>query len=442
MTTALLLTTWLPLLLAGLLITIALLIFLFVKWQYRNMSRDKKYYNNLFEHATEGIILTDNKARIFLVNPAAQKIFGYSEEEMTGKSIELLIPQKYHHNHRQHQTNYYKHPQVRPMGKGRDLSAVRKDGSEFPVEVSLSYFKDKGKTFVIAFVMDITVRKQAEERLIQANKELLAMNEETQKLNEELENKVSERTLMLQEALQQVETSLEKERELSDIKSRFVSMASHEFRTPLSTVLFSASLLGKYLTTEEQDKRNRHIHKIKESVKHLNAILEDFLSLGKLNEGHIAPSFQEFSVKELIEAVLEEMNDLLKPGQKFIFTSDRLSLFYSDSRLLKNILINLLSNAIKYSPDQSAIRVEASYNDRQLTINIRDKGIGISREDQEHLFSSFFRGKNATNIKGTGLGLHIVKRYLDLLGGEVALQSEENKGTTVTIIIPEHPQNV
>ena len=428
------------LLLAGLLVIIVLLIFL--KRQYRNMSRDKKYYNNLFEHATEGIILTDNKARIFLVNPAAQKIFGYSEEEMTGKPIELLIPQKYHHNHRQHQTNYYKHPQVRPMGKGRDLSAIRKDGSEFPVEVSLSYFKDKGKTFVIAFVMDITVRKQAEERLIQANKELMEMNKETQMLNEELENKVSERTLMLQEALQQVEASLEKERELSDIKSRFVSMASHEFRTPLSTVLFSASLLGKYITTEEQDNRERHIQKIKQSVKHLNAILEDFLNLGKLNEGHIEPSFQKFSAKEVIETVIEEMSDLLKPGQEFTFSADPIPLIHSDSRLLKNILINLLSNAIKYSPERSAIEIIASYTNKQLTISIRDTGIGISQEDQEHLFNSFFRGKNVTNIKGTGLGLHIVKRYLGLLGGEVVLQSEENKGTTVTIIIPEHSQNV
>lgn len=398
------------------------------------MVRTKEYYNNLFEHATEGIILADEQAQIFLANPAAQKIFGYSEAEMIGQSIEMLIPQRFHHNHRKYQHNYYKHPQIRPMGEGRDLSAVRKDGTEFPVEVSLSYFKDQEKTFVIAFVMDITVRKQAEERLIQANKELLQMNEK-------LEDKVQERTLMLQEALKKVEDSLEKEKELSDIKSRFVSMASHEFRTPLSTILFSASLLGKYVTTEEQSNRDRHIHKIKEAVKHLNAILEEFLSLGKLNEGHITADIREFDVKELMITVIDEMKDLLKQGQEFNFSYKGTTLLHSDNQLLKNILINLLSNAIKYSPEQTAIDVITSFEDGHLVIGIRDRGIGISQEDQEYLFTSFFRGKNVSNIKGTGLGLHIVKRYLDLLDGQIMLLSEENKGTTVTIIIPTHPKN-
>lgn len=397
------------------------------------MVRTKEYYNNLFEHATEGIILTDDKASIYLVNPAAQKMFGYTEAEMTGQPIEMLIPQKFHQSHRHHHEAYYKQPQIRRMGEGRDLSAVRKDGTEFPVEVSLSFFKDQGKTFVIAFVMDITIRKQAEEKLIQANKELLQMNEK-------LEDKVQDRTLMLQEALKKVEDSLEKEKELSDIKSRFVSMASHEFRTPLSTILFSASLLGKYTTTEEQDKRERHVHKIKESVKHLNTILEEFLSLGKLNEGHIKAELREFDVKELITSVIDEMKDLLTNGQALGFSYEGITLLNSDSQLLKNILINLISNAIKYSPEEAAITITATFHNEQVTIHVKDRGIGISKEDQEYLFTSFFRGKNVSNIKGTGLGLHIVKRYLDLLSGQIMLESELNKGTTVTITIPTHPQ--
>lgn len=213
-------------------------------------------------------------------------------------------------------------------------------------------------------------------------------------------------------------------------------MASHEFRTPLSTVLSSASLLGKYTTTEQQDKRNRHIDKIKNSVKHLNDILEDFLSLGKLDEGKVRVDLTEFDLLEFINETIEEMKGLLKKDQQMIpgYSGDRT--IHSDKKLLKNIIINLITNAIKFSEEGSDIYIQTKVENGSAFISVIDKGIGIGKEDQDHLFSSFFRGANATNIAGSGLGLHIVKRYTDLLKGDVHLQSELGKGTTLIITIP------
>jgi signal transduction histidine kinase len=213
-------------------------------------------------------------------------------------------------------------------------------------------------------------------------------------------------------------------------------MASHEFRTPLSTVLSSASLLSKYTTTEDQPKRNRHIDKIKGSVKHLNDLLEDFLSLGKLDEGKVGAVFHEFNLHELVQDTIDEMKGLIKKDQNIELDYLGNDIVNSDKKLVKNVLINLISNAIKFSDEGTTVHVASNVKNDEAVISVKDEGIGISKEDQHHLFSSFFRGKNALNIQGTGLGLHIVKRYLDLLGGDVSLKSELGKGTTITFAMP------
>jgi signal transduction histidine kinase len=230
--------------------------------------------------------------------------------------------------------------------------------------------------------------------------------------------------------------ALDKERQLNEIKSRFVSMASHEFRTPLSAVLSSASLLSKYQKEDEQEKRDKHIIRIKESVKHLNDILEDFLSLGRLDEGRIAADPAEFDLKGLINEVLSDLKLIMKPAQHFQLNYTGKEFVFADKRLLKNILINVLSNAIKFSGEAMPINIDVKSEGNETEIEVSDKGIGISEEDQKHLFSSFFRATNASNIQGTGLGLHIVKRYIDLMNGRVNLQSRLDEGTIVIIIFP------
>jgi signal transduction histidine kinase len=329
------------------------------------------------------------------------------------------------------------------MGQGRDLFARKKDGSEFPVEVSLSYYHEKNEFFVIAFIVDITLRKKSEKEMLNQKLQLERITDEMRRLNAELETKVEQRTLILREALQELEKSqielseaLSKEKELNEIKSRFVSMASHEFRTPLSTVLSSASLISKYTNSEDQEKRDKHIKRIKDSVKHLNVLLEDFLSLGKLEEGRIKSEVAPFNVRDFMEEVVDEMKSILKPGQIIHEQYAGENVFNSDKRLLRNILINLLGNAIKFSSDGGGIWLSISNDKSSLELSVRDEGIGISEEDQQHLFSSFFRGRNVINIEGTGLGLHIVKRYIDLLHGEVFLESKINEGTKISIKVP------
>lgn len=404
---------------------------------------DKTHIASLFENASEGFVITDGEGNIVLVNPSACRMFGYSAEELIGHKVELLIPNKYRANHIKQREGFYHDPKNRVMGHGRDLHGQTKSGSNFPVEVSLSTYVQEGRRYIIAFIVDITGRKQIEISMLKQQEELEKVTGEMRKLNAELEAKVEERTLILKEALQRLEQSqhelseaLDKEKQLNEIKSRFVSMASHEFRTPLSTVLSSASLLSKYTTNEDQDNRNRHIEKIKSSVKHLNMLLEDFLSLGKLDEGKVAATFQEFDLHELMEEVTEEMRGLTKPEQQVRCQFSGNSRVKSDKRLIKNVLINLISNSIKFSDEGSSIEVTTELQNGTAVISVLDHGIGISDEDIQLLFTSFFRGKNALNIQGTGLGLHIVRRYLDLLGGKVTIESELEKGTTVTLTIP------
>lgn len=426
-----------------LLIVFTTLIVTHIKNLYQGISSDKNHMTSLFENATEGIILTNKEGKIVLVNPAAEKTFGYTVAELAGQPIEILIPEKYRQEHVKLRDGFHKAPQDREMGHGRDLHGTKKNGENFPVEVSLSYYKRNNEPFVIAFIVDITGRKQIEANMLRQQWELENVTKDIRKLNTQLEAKVEERTVILKEALMKLEQSqkelseaLDKEKELNEIKSRFVSMASHEFRTPLSTILSSASLLGKYLTTEEQQKRDKHIHRIKDSVKHLNDILEDFLNLGKLDEGKIIAQRATFNLPELISDTTEEMKGLLKHDQNILYHHEGSAEVYSDKKLLKNILINLITNAIKFSGDGASIQVNSDVQNGQAKISVADKGIGISEEDQEHLFSSFFRGKNAINIQGTGLGLHIVKRYINLLDGTVRLESRLNEGTTISFSMP------
>ncbi len=404
---------------------------------------DQVHMTSLFENATEGIILTNGKGNIVMTNPAIERMFGYNSEELISKPIEILIPDKFRPHHHQLREGFYNKPSNRSMGHGRDLHGRKKDGSELPVEVSLSHYKRDDELFVIAFIVDITQRKEIEISMLKQKAELEKITDKIRQLNADLEIKVEERTLILREALQKLEQSqqelseaLDKERQLNEIKSRFVSMASHEFRTPLTTVLSSASLLSKYTATEEQEKRDKHIQRIKNSVNNLNDILEDFLSLGKLNEGRVDKKLEEVNVKDLLTETVDEMKTQLKKDQSFIVNCNENCYAFTDKKLLRNILINLVSNAIKFSEEGKNIAIDAKTSNNKVVMAVSDEGIGIGKDDQEHLFTSFFRAANAVNIQGTGLGLHIVKRYIDLLGGEVKLESELNKGTTITFSIP------
>jgi len=397
-------------------------------------------FEALFNYATIGIITVDAEAKIILANPYARFQFGYEGEELIGQPIEVLIPGRFAHGHERKRDGYIRKPQSRPMGVGLDLFAKRKDGSEFPVEISLSNYKINDHAYVIAFIIDISIRKENERNILaeQAEKERIA--EELKLLNEGLEQKIEDRTMMLRETLHQLEKSrdelteaLEKEKELNDLKSRFVSMASHEFRTPLSTILSSVSLIDKYPLEEDHDKRLKHVSRIKAQVKNLTNILEEFLSLGKLEEGGVIEKKEEFNIRELISELISEMGNLAKDGQNIVLHCEGSELVYLDKSLLRNILINLISNALKYSGENTKVNIYVRYTPEQITISIEDNGIGISEEDLKHLTDRFFRGTNAINIQGTGLGLHIVKKYLEVMDGNISFSSELKQGTKVLL---------
>jgi len=405
-------------------------------------------FEALFNYATIGIVVTDHLGTIINFNKYAEVQFGYSREEVTGKLVEMLIPKSLYGVHVGHREGFYKHPEPRRMGEGRDLYALKKDGNEFPVEVSLSHYVIDGETFVIAFVIDITVRKKSEAVVLRQNADLEKGTRDIRQLNAELEQKVDDRTKMLRETLVELERSrkelseaLVSEKELGELKSRFVTTASHEFRTPLSTILSSVYLLEKYKPEEYEGKKGKHIQRIKKSVEGMKGILEDFLSLGKLEEGKIQARMEELDARhctEELEVVIHEMEHLLKSGQQihFLPTLKRTTL-WSDMHLLQNILINLISNAIKFSAENMVIGISLELTAQSLTLSVKDSGIGISEEDQQHLFERFFRARNAANIQGTGLGLHIIARYLELLNGTIRLKSALNEGSCFTVQIPQ-----
>lgn len=236
---------------------------------------------------------------------------------------------------------------------------------------------------------------------------------------------------------QEIIKSLERERALNELKSRFVSMASHEFRTPLSTILSSASLIARYEDADQQEKREKHIIKIKSSVQNLTNILNNFLSIEKVESGQVLADMQRLNIKNLIDETVEDLKEVLKHGQKIIKSYDIApERIYSDPKLLKNILINLITNASKYSSEGQEIILTAKSKNGVMMIKVQDFGIGIPAAEQKNLFQPFYRAENVTNIQGTGLGLNIVKRYVELLKGKIEFISEESKGTTFTIIIP------
>jgi len=302
----------------------------------------------------------------------------------------------------------------------------------------------QGKLLVMAFISDISQRKKTEDALKRSEEQLIVYAAELEKkvelrteaLNASI-SKMEEEITERKKAEEEAHKALERERELNELKTKFVSIASHEFRTPLSTVLSSASLVQQYKNKGDLDKVDKHVQRIKTSVNHLTMILNDFLSLGKLEEGKVEVNVETIYVKEFFGEIIEEVNSMLKEGQKIVVNCFAdVDAIQSDQRILRNIMFNLISNASKYSDPGKNIHLVCNKIDSTINFSVKDEGIGISPEDQKHLFERFFRASNSGNIQGTGLGLNIVKRYVDLLNGKISFSSEFGKGSEFTITIP------
>jgi PAS domain S-box-containing protein len=401
-------------------------------------------FRQIFQSSVEAIIMVDQQGKILLANPVSENMFGYTKDGLIGTVVEDLLPEHVRSRHVEYRKVFTAHPEPRPMGMGRDLIAKRKDGSQFPVSVSLSYTNIDGEILVMAFISDITERKKAEEALKRSEEQLLVyaseLEKKVQSRTEDLNSTITaleKEVHVRKKAEEEARKALDRERELNELKSKFVSIASHEFRTPLSSVMSSASLIGQYTERKETDKVKKHVLRIKSSVNHLTSILNDFLSLGKLEEGKIEVVKEEIHLPEFLSDISEEITPTLKAGQEIkLSCMGAVQRIYSDGRILRNILFNLLSNASKYSEPSKPIYVEYNTTSDGATFSIRDEGIGIPKDDQKHMFDRFFRASNAGNVQGTGLGLNIVKRYAELLNGSITFKSEYGKGSNFTVWIP------
>jgi len=400
--------------------------------------------NAIIKMSVDGIITIDQQGIVETFNPAAGRLFGYLPEEVIGHNISMLMPEPDHGRHDGYIRNYQQTGEKKIIGTGREVVGLKKNGDTFPFRLSISEVKLKEGTIYTGIIHDISEQKKVEQELSE--------------LNEILENKVKERTTELAEVIYDVQRTnkrltqeierrkiaeeearkaLAQEVELGEMKSRFVSMASHEFRTPLAGILSSISLVARYADFKESEKGHKHIYRIKSAVRHLTGILNDFLSLDKLNEGKVRCSPLTFDVTELAEELVEELQEIKKKGQTIVHEHKGNSgSIYSDPHILKGALTNLLSNAVKYSPEGKSIQIMTEIDAGKVRIAITDQGIGIPKEDQKHMFQRFFRAQNAANIQGTGLGLTIVKRYVDLLEGTICFDTVENEGTTFAMELP------
>jgi two-component system sensor kinase FixL len=383
--------------------------------------------NAIIENAIDGIITINQHGLIESLNPAALKLFGYEIEDVKGKNIKVLMPEPDKSAHDGYLDRYEHTGEQKIIGKGREVRGLRKNGTTFPFRLAVSEVQYEERKIYTGFIHDLSKEKEAEERL----REYAA----------ELENLVDERTkslkkivVALREAKEEVSISLEKEKELNQMKSRFVSMASHEFRTPLSSVQLSASLIEKYAEPFENSHISKHVSKIKNAVGNLTTILNDFLSLERLEAGRVEPNFSTFDLVKLSEEITEEMQLLAKQDQSIIYQHTGLkSIISLDQNLLKNCLINLIGNAIKYSGENTFIEFNTEIRDDQCLVSVGDNGIGIPESDQQHLFEPFFRAHNTGSIPGTGLGLNIVLRYATLMNGTLQFESTINTGTKFTL---------
>lgn len=506
------------------------LIFVYL-YRMEVFKKGSKIFKILSEAVSEGIVIVNESQIIVATNTSANQLFGYVEDELIGQHINTLIPKKYHHDHHKQVAGFMKRSNKRQMGHGRDLYGRRKDGSKFPVEAGLNPFTAYNRNYVMALVIDITVRKKAEQELkhwanifneslneififeaktlqfIEVNKgarnnigytieelrkltpidikpefnkerflekiePLLNGTDEKIKFNtkhqrkdgstypvevhlqksingnsktlvaiilditeqeeytQNLENTVAQRTRQLEEALT-------KEKELGELKTKFLSLVSHEFKTPLSGILTSAILVNKYTKEEQQDKREMHLKTIMGKVKYLNNIINDFLSIERLGSGKVNYMYSNFPLSKVVNEVIYDANMLLKEGQRIEYPENIDTIFLDfDEKILDLILTNLLNNAIKYSPEHSTIYITAKEIKDILTIKVRDEGIGVPEAEQKHVFNRYFRAENALLNQGTGIGLNIVKTHLENLGGAITFTSTENIGTEFIVKIP------
>ena len=379
----------------------------------------EKRFRKLLEAAPDAILEVDGNGRIVLSNETAERMFGYTREELYGISVDQLVPSAMRAAHGQLRASYIAHPQVRPMGGGLDLIAQRKDGSQVAVEISLSPNWVEDGLRVIAVLRDISARKEAEQRLRvvqdQYNAELAAKNEQLEARNRDVEK-------------------------ANRLKSEFLASMSHELRTPLHTIIGFSELLTEEVEGPLNPKQKRFLGHVLQDSRHLLQLINEILDISRIEAGRLELQVGAFDFAACLEEVLAGIHQ--QAAAKDIRLENKNTfhdLVLADRLRLKEILYNLLSNAVKFTPNGGAVWVEALTADGQwLEISVCDTGVGIPLDEHESIFEKFYQAGSTTKgtREGTGLGLAITKKLVELHGGKVRLSSEPGHGSRFTIALP------
>lgn len=400
-----------------------------------------------FNTSKEGVLIVNSESTIIFANKSVHQTFGYKTFELVGSKINALLPPAIHAKHDVYFDQYIKNPSILRGEHIRELNGITNKGKEVLVEVRLNNFKYKNQLYVYVLITDISKYRKSEKELKKSNmklkekvkdhsNELKKLVTELQSANNELKREIEEKN----KTKQVLDETLAAERDLNHLKSLFLSMASHEFRSPLSGIQTSVDLINKYIE-EDNVLARRPLILIKKMVKKLTKVLDDFLSIDKIDNNEMKYVYTEFNIDRKISDILTECVSLVKNGQKVHFTPrQNPKHVVQDKRILKVVIRNLLFNAVKYSPEGANIYIKVR-SGKNIYIQVKDEGIGIPINEQSKIGERFFRASNTVDIKGTGLGIHIIKHNLKALGGNLSFESQEDKGTTFKVRLPNKKYN-
>ena len=375
-------------------------------------------YRKLLHAAPDAILEVNEEGRILILNEAVERMFGYSRAELLGLSVDHLVPASMRSGHAQHRAAYAKRPNTRPMGTGLELQGQRKDGSLFPVEISLSPNWIEGSLHVIASVRDITERKAVENRIQalreQYTAELTMKNEQLEARNREVE-------------------------QANRLKNEFLASMSHELRTPLHTIIGFSELLAEQLEGPLGEKQQRFVGHILQDARHLLELINEILDISKIESGRLELKRESFDFSQCVEEVLAGIRHQAATKNITLENKNRFqSSLYADRLRVKEILYNLLSNAVKFTPEGGRVWVEGSSEAGTLRVSVCDTGIGIPEQEHPSIFEKFYQVGDASGgtREGTGLGLPITKHLVELHGGTISVESRPGQGSSFRLTFP------